>query len=177
MSRVFQSIAATGASGVRTNNINENTPDNGVNIDGVAIKDAGITTATLRITTGASSGLCLLSDSQGNATWQPLTESSTPQAAPIATTPYTVPDTPGSVIFVLDPIAADWVVNLPLLGSNTYGKPIRVYNLSKDFSIQINRSGTDTIYNDVDTTIIVQPDSHVSLLGGTAAIPIWFSAT
>jgi hypothetical protein len=171
MSRLFNKLAVYNGP-ILANQIDEYTANNGVSIDGVTVKDSGITLTALKLSTGAVAGLYLQSDNAGNASWASL---SSDPIVEIPSTPYTITSTPQGRVFLANP-STTWNVYLPELGSATYGAPIRIHNMSATNSIVVNRSGSNTIWNDTVMQVTVPPGAQLSLVGGTANYPLWLSA-
>ena len=88
---------------------------------------------------------------------------------------YTITSTSLQTMFLCTP-TANAIIILPVLSTDTYGRPIKVVNLSA-FTLTVTAGGTDTIWDLATTTVVMTgPHAYVSLVGGDAASKVWYSS-
>ena len=148
---------------ISADDIQENTANHGVQVDGITIRDATVTAddvnvKSFQLKTGATSAYVLTCNNPdtGNGTWAPLPGSSVIEN--VTTTPWEI-SALSSEAFV-PAINQTYHVTLPQISCR---RSIVVRNTSTTQNVVLHTSGTDHIWTRTQTTLTLPPECYVSL--------------
>lgn len=164
MSKSLSSLAVRHQ--VATDAIRENTADHGVDIDGVLLKDATVSTSRLQIPTNATVGYVLKCEgANGNAVWAPGQGVGGDDVVPMAvqteninTTPYTVSPSSTASSLLVTPTDSPITVVLPPIG---LPRILTVRNLSTNQPVLL--VSDQDIWVSGNKSLTIPPDSYAQL--------------
>lgn len=169
MAKAVSSIEVKHA--VKTDLIMETTPNHGIVIDGVTVKDGALSSTGLSVTSGAAVGLVLKCDNAGtgHASWQTDAAGLVLEVENVTTTPYTITNTAMMSEIVAAPITEHFHVTLPLIVDR---RLMTVRNTSAIKNVILHSTGTNTIWDSTLIQLTIPPNSVTSLEGANG---VWFA--